>query len=170
MTEIIEVKFKCTRVGAIKPCYQTAGAAGMDMHACLNKPVVIPAGQTVTIPTGIALEIPEGWQVEARGRSGLAVRHAIGVVHGVGTIDSDYRGEMFFPLHNHHPTLECVIEHGDRIGQIVLMPAPRMELVEVFGELSETARGAAGAGSTGMKAFGCLDPSHDVNKALEGSQ
>ncbi len=82
------------------PAYETEGAAGMDIRAFLKEPVVIEPGKRALIPTGLFMEIPEGYEVQIRARSGLAVKHGIGLTNGVGTIDSDYRGEIKVSLIN----------------------------------------------------------------------
>lgn len=144
----MKVRFVKLRDDAVTPLYQTTGAAGMDLHACIDEPVEVPPGDHREIPFGIAVEIPEGWQVELRGRSGLAFRHKLSMTHGVGTIDSDYRGELMACLYN-HGSRPYVVYPGDRIAQAVFMPAPQVELVEVD-ELSATTRGEGGVGSTGV--------------------
>jgi dUTP pyrophosphatase len=144
----MKVKVKCVREGVTIPKYQTAGAAGLDLVACLDAPIHVMPHSWEEIFCGISLEIPEGWQAEIRGRSGLAFHAGLCVLHGVGTIDSDYRGEIGVPLMNHGGT-PYVIRDGDRIAQMVFMPAQQVELVEVD-ELSATARGIRGMGSTGQ--------------------
>lgn len=129
------------------PEYKTAGAAGMDLVAAIDAPMLITPQSWLEIPTGVTMEIPEGWQGEIRGRSGLAFHGGLSVLHGVGTIDSDFRGEIAVPLYNHGGTA-YTIRPGDRVAQMVIMPAIRAELVEVD-ELSVTERGIKGMGSTG---------------------
>ncbi len=129
------------------PAYQTDGAAGFDLQAATIEPVRIPHGTWLVIPCGIAVEIPGGWHGAVRGRSGLAVKAGMSIVHGVGTIDSDYRGELFVPLYN-HSGMAYTVRPGDRIAQLVLIHSPRFEVVEVD-ELSVTVRGEGGTGSTG---------------------
>ena len=130
------------------PAYQTAGAAGMDLVAAIDEHVSIRPQSWHSIPTGISIEVPPGYQAEIRGRSGLAFHGGLSVLHGVGTIDSDYRGEISVPLYNHGGT-SYVIKPGDRIAQMVIMLAPQVTLVEVD-ELSATERGILGMGSTGV--------------------
>ncbi len=146
----MEIKFKlipspggyCPGV----PEYESAGAAGMDLRACIDEPVTIEPGQTRLIPAGIALEIPEGYAGFMFGRSGLGVKHGITMANGVGVIDSDYRGQLHSGLINRSDESFTVLP-GDRIAQLVIMPVLHVALVS--GELSDTERGTSGFGSTG---------------------
>lgn len=127
------------------PHYETTGSAGMDVRAA--DAMIIAPGQRALVPTGFAIAIPEGYEVQVRPRSGLALKHGISVPNTPGTIDSDYRGEVGVILINHGDD-EFAIAHGERIAQIVVAPVQRARLVEVD-ELDETQRGAGGFGSTG---------------------
>ena len=120
----------------------------MDIRAYLEEPVELLPGQRALIPTGIYLEIPEGYEVQIRARSGLAIKRGIGLVNGIGTIDSDYRGEVKIALINWSDE-PFVISNGERVAQMV---AARYEKVEftVADELSETERGSGGFGHTGV--------------------
>jgi dUTP pyrophosphatase len=129
------------------PYYATAGAAALDLHACIDEPAVLPAGGEALIPTGIAAAIPEGCVGILAVRSSMGIRHGVAMSNGIGIIDSDYRGPLRVGLHNFRDT-EYVVEPGDRIAQLLILPVLRPE-VEVVSELSETARGAGGFGSTG---------------------
>lgn len=129
------------------PAYQTAGSAGLDLCASLEASVWIQPGERRHIGTGIAIELPPGYEGQVRARSGLALKHGIGMVNGVGTIDSDYRGEVGLLLVN-HGHVPVKIEPGMRCGQLVIAKVERAE-VEVVEELSETRRGEGGYGSTG---------------------
>src|SRR6185503_7743466 len=131
----------------IVPRYQTADAAGMDLHAALDQPLQVPPGGSVSIPTGLALAIPRGFEGQVRPRSGLARKHGVTLTNSPGTIDSDYRGECMILLINHGRE-PFTIAHGDRIAQLVIAPVFQAEL-EVVDELSATERGAGGFGSTG---------------------
>jgi dUTP pyrophosphatase len=135
---------------ATLPTYQTAGAAGMDLHACLAEGVtlVMKPGDILKVPTGIAIAVPGGLEAQVRARSGLASKHGITPVNGIGTIDSDYRGEVIVPLINlgREP---FEITHGLRIVQLVIAPVVRV-LIEERLELCETTRGSGGFGSTGI--------------------
>jgi dUTP pyrophosphatase len=129
--------------------YATEGSAGFDLRACLfdyDKFNLFP-GATCIIPCGFAVELPKTLQMEVRPRSGLAAHHGITVLNSPGTIDSDYRGEIFVTLINHgYKPFE--IKRGDRIAQAVIMPFIRVSLYPVE-ELSNTERGEGGLGSTG---------------------
>ena len=130
------------------PYYASAGAAAMDLHACLEEPVTIPAGGRAAIPTGIAIGLPSPDTVGlVFARSGLAVKHGIGLSNGVGVIDSDYTGEIRVGLIN-QSAVPYDLHPGERIAQLVVMPICRPELVEAD-TLEETERGAGGFGSTG---------------------
>ncbi|WP_299838392.1 dUTP diphosphatase [uncultured Paracoccus sp.] len=130
------------------PAYASAGAAGADLRADLGGgSVELAPGARSLIPTGLRLAIPEGWEVQIRPRSGLALKQGITLLNTPGTIDSDYRGPLGVILVNLGEA-PVTIAHGDRIAQMVVAPAPqaRFELVEV---LDETERGGGGFGSTG---------------------
>ena len=129
------------------PYYATVGAAALDLHACIDEPAVLPAGGEALIPTGIAAAMPEGCVGVLAVRSSMGIRHGVAMSNGIGVIDSDYRGPLRVGLHNFRDT-EYVVEPGDRIAQLLILPVLRPE-VEVVSELSETARGAGGFGSTG---------------------
>jgi dUTP pyrophosphatase len=127
------------------PAYATAGAAGMDVLAAED--VVLPPGGRHAVATGFALAIPEGFEVQVRPRSGLALKHGISLPNTPGTIDSDYRGELKIIMIN-LGTDDFAIARGDRIAQLVLAPVVLARWEEVA-ELDDTARGAGGFGSTG---------------------
>ncbi|MCL6597319.1 MAG: dUTP diphosphatase [Alicyclobacillus macrosporangiidus] len=131
------------------PRYATAGAAGMDLHACIREPLSLAPGARVRVPTGIALQFPHAGVVGlVYARSGLAWRHGIGLPNGVGVIDSDYTGEIQVLLTN-FSDVPYVIHPGDRIAQIVFAPVyiARLQEVDAF---APTARGERGFGSTGV--------------------
>lgn len=129
------------------PAYKTEGAAGMDIHAYLDEPVTLQPGERALIATGLYIEIPEGYEGQVRARSGLSVNYGIGLVNGVGTIDSDYRGEVKVALINWGQD-SYTIKDGDRIAQLVV---GRFEKVvwEEEENLSETRRSRGGFGHTG---------------------
>lgn len=139
---------KKLRPGALLPRRATAGSAGYDLFACLEEPLAIPAGETRLVPTGIAIDVgsPE-LAAFVFARSGIAVKHGVAPANCVGVVDSDYRGELMVGLHN-HSGVEYVIQPGERVAQMVLMPVAAPDVVECE-ELSDTARGAGGFGSTG---------------------
>lgn len=120
----------------------------MDLYASIDDDFVIKARSFDTIKTGICIEIPSDCEAQVRGRSGLARKHGIGLVNGVGTIDADYRGEIAVVLMN-NSNEDFVIKRGDRIAQMVIAKIERLKVVEVD-ELSETVRGDGGFGSTGI--------------------
>ena len=144
----MNIRIKKVKADAVMPHYQTAGAAGMDMSACIDEPLVIEPGQWKVVPTGVALEVPEGYEVQLRARSGLAAKYGIGMANGVGTIDSDYRGEVNAILIN-WGSQPFVVEPGMRIAQMIVAKyeAVQLELVE---ELGKTERGENKFGSTGL--------------------
>jgi dUTP pyrophosphatase len=129
------------------PCYETAGAAGMDLRAAVAEPAILAPGGRAAIPTGLIMEIPEGFEGQVRPRSGLALKHGITCLNSPGTIDSDYRGEVKVILAN-LGTEAFIIERGMRIAQLVIAPVTRVSITEVTA-LTETSRSAGGFGSTG---------------------
>lgn len=130
------------------PEYQTKGAAGMDIRAFLSEKIVIKPGEVSLVPTGLFMEIPSGYEVQVRARSGLALKNKIGLLNGIGTIDSDYRGELKVILFNFGKD-DFEISSGDRIAQIVLNKFERIDFV-LEETLSETERGEGGFGSSGV--------------------
>ena len=122
-------------------------AAGMDLCAVIDAPVILAPGEIAVIPTGFAVALPPGYEFQIRPRSGLAIKKGLTVVNAPGTIDADYRGEIKVGLINLGRT-EVTIETGQRIAQMVLAQVPRVEWVEVP-ELDSTQRGAGGFGHTG---------------------
>ncbi len=129
------------------PAYATGGAAGMDLVAAVEAPVVIAPGQRALIPTGLAISLPPGYELQIRPRSGLALRHGIVLPNSPGTIDEDYRGEIGIILLNAGDA-PFTVERGMRIAQAVLAPVTRAAWAETD-TLPETGRGAGGFGSTG---------------------
>lgn len=146
----MELKIKKVNENAIIPKRATQGSAGMDLCACIDAPLTLRGGETAVIPTGIAIALPSneaGAFVFAR--SGLAIKHGIGLLNSVGVIDSDYRGEIKVGVIN-QINEPYTIEPGERIAQLVVMPICPVDTVEVE-SLDETARGEGGFGSTGTK-------------------
>lgn len=142
-----QIPVKKLKPNAILPTYGSAEAAGADLYACLDAPVTIAPGETAFIPTGLAMELPKGYAGLAYARSGLACKKDLAPANKVGVIDSDYRGEFMIALHNHGREVR-VVEHGERIAQLVITPVFTPGFTEVL-ELSDTQRGAGGFGSTG---------------------
>lgn len=131
------------------PRYQTAQAAGLDICAATEGELVIRPGMIVLVPTGFSVAIPEGYEMQVRPRSGLAVRHGITVINSPGTIDADYRGEIRVALMN-LGTEPFVLHRGDRIAQLVLAPVMKAQF-ELVQELDTTDRGVGGFGHTGRQ-------------------
>jgi dUTP pyrophosphatase len=129
------------------PRYATPGSAGMDLTAAIPEKLTLEPGKRVGIPTGIVLEIPPGYEGQMRPRSGLAAKAGITLSNSVGTIDSDYRGEVVALVINHGET-SYTFEPGERIAQLLITPVPRVEIVEVE-ETNASERGEGGFGSTG---------------------
>jgi dUTP pyrophosphatase len=132
------------------PAYQTTGSAGMDLHARLDGPLTLGPLERTVVPTGIAIALPEGYEAQIRARSGLSSKHGITMVNGVGTIDSDYRGEVGALVVN-LSNETFVIEPGMRIAQMVIARYDRADW-QLVSSLDETERGANGFGSTGIVA------------------
>jgi dUTP pyrophosphatase len=147
MTDPVAVRLKRLPhgEGLALPAYATQGAAGMDVLSAED--VVLAPGARHAVATGFAIAIPEGFEVQVRPRSGLALKHGISVPNTPGTIDSDYRGELKVIVINHGAEAFS-IARGDRIAQLVLAPVTQAQWEEVE-ELDDTARGAGGFGSTG---------------------
>jgi dUTP pyrophosphatase len=129
------------------PKRMTEHAAGFDLHAGVPEPTTIEPGQILVVPCGFAMALPQGYEAQVRPRSGLASKHGITLINTPGTIDSDYRGEVKVPLINLGKE-PFAVERGMRIAQMLVLPVPRVNLVEV-NELDETPRGKGGFGHTG---------------------
>lgn len=129
------------------PSRATPGSAGYDVRAALAEPVTLNPGERVLIPCGFCLAIPEGWEVQVRPRSGLAIKHGISLINSPGTIDSDYRGEVIVPLVN-LGSEPFTVNRGERIAQMIFarFEAPELTMVDVLGA---SGRGVGGFGSTG---------------------
>ena len=146
---MVKILIKKTNKKVITPKYKTDGSSGVDLSAFLEKKVVIKPNSSELIPTGLQVAIPEELEIQIRPRSGLAAKESIGVLNSPGTIDSDYRGELKIILFNHGKE-DFIINNGDRIAQMVLVPILKMEFEEVD-SLPHTVRGQGGFGSTGKK-------------------
>lgn len=145
---MIPLKIKRVRPHALPlPQYQSAHAAGLDLTADLEEPVILQPGRRGLIPTGIAIELPVGYEAQIRPRSGLAIQKGIALVNSPGTIDADYRGEIKIILINlgEEPV---ELKRGDRIAQMVVAPVAHV-MIEEVGELGTTERSINGFGSTG---------------------
>jgi dUTP pyrophosphatase len=129
------------------PQYMTADAAGMDIYAAVRKDTLLEKGQIALLPTGFAMALPRGYEAQIRPRSGLAVRHGIGMINSPGTIDADYRGEVMIAVINLGPAA-YIVRRGDRIAQMVIQRVHRARLEEVR-QLEATDRSAGGFGHTG---------------------
>lgn len=142
----MNISIKKMHEKALLPEYQTAGAAGADIHACIDEPIVLQPMERHQVPTGLAVAIPNGYELQIRARSGMSIKHGIAMVNGVGTVDSDYRGEIGILLINlgHEP---FTVEPGMRIAQMVLAKYEKITWQERDG-LDKTARGDGGFGST----------------------
>ena len=141
------IKVKKLRQGAHLPTYGTEFSAGADIYACLEEAVTILPGETGKIPTGIAMELPAGTAGLIYARSSLGTKRGLAPANKVGVVDSDYRGEFLIFLHNHGSEPQT-ITHGERIAQLLVTPVFTPGFVEAA-ELSDTARGTGGFGSTG---------------------
>lgn len=144
-----KLRFKKLDEKAQMPHYGTEFAAGADLYACMEEPLLIKAGTTEFVHTGIAMEIPAGLVGLVYARSGLACKKGLAPANKVGVIDSDYRGEIMVALHNHSEA-DIEVETGERVAQMVIAPYVFAEYEEVQ-ELEDTVRGAGGFGSTGTK-------------------
>jgi len=131
------------------PAYATAGSSGMDLRANLTESLTLAPLERAMVPTGISLEIPEGFEAQVRPRSGLAIKQGLTCLNSPGTIDADYRGELKVIMINLSSQPQ-VIEHGDRIAQMVFQKVELVEL-ELTTSISETERNAGGFGHTGVK-------------------
>ena len=147
MSNKVDIKI-VAKEGAVIPAYKTSGAAGADVCACIDTPVLIRKGERKLIPTGLFFEIPEGYEIQLRPRSGLALKNGITVLNTPGTIDSDYRGELIALLINLGEE-DFTVNPKDRIAQIIVAPVTLGNFV-IAQSLSETERGSGGYGSTGV--------------------
>lgn len=141
------IRVKKLRENAILPTYGSTEAAGADLYACLDTPLLIRPGESVFVPTGIAMEVPKGYAGLIYARSGLACKRGLAPANKVGVVDSDYRGEFMVVLHNHGGT-DQTIAHGERIAQLVITPVFTPGFIQVD-ELTDTERAGGGFGSTG---------------------
>lgn len=146
----MKIKVKILREGAHMPRLATDGAAACDLYALLDNPITLAPGQRYPVPTGIAIALPNKDCVAVVcARSGLALKQGLALANGIGVIDSDYRGEIFVAIINNDKETK-IIENGERIGQLMILPVISAEYEEAD-TLDETQRGAGGFGSTGTK-------------------
>ena len=144
---MIKVLIKKLNSSVQLPSYKTSGSSGMDLMACIDKPINLQPGKSCLVSTGLSVAFPEGYEIQIRPRSGLAAKNSISVLNTPGTIDSDYRGELKIILFN-HGNENFLIENNDRVAQMILAPTIKMELEETK-ELPDSIRGEGGFGSTG---------------------
>jgi deoxyuridine 5''-triphosphate nucleotidohydrolase (dut) len=142
------MKIRMISRSGVMPAYETGGSAGMDLRAMLDGPVTLGPGERGLIPTGLFIELPEGYEAQIRARSGLAVKHGIGLTNGIGTIDSDYRGEIKIALIN-WGNEDFTVNDGDRVAQMVIAKYERAE-PEKVDSLEDTERSDGGFGHTGV--------------------
>jgi dUTP pyrophosphatase len=143
----IELKVLKLNDDVVVPSYATNGAAGMDLRAFIDKPVLLKPLERKLIPTGLKIELPTGYEAQIRPRSGMSIKHGITLVNCVGTIDEDYRGEVCIPIIN-LSNEDFTIQNGDRIAQMIIAPVTQAIIKEVS-IISDTLRGTGGFGSTG---------------------
>lgn len=146
---MVKVNFIKLNEKAVKPTYGSQYAAGADLYACEGGEVTVNPGETKIIHTGLALEIPEGYAGLIYARSGIATKRGLAPANKVGVIDADYRGEIMVSLYNHSSQPQTIAD-GERIAQLVITPFLTVEFNETQ-QLSDTARGDGGFGSTGKK-------------------
>ena len=143
-----KVEVKVVREKGVElPKYETKGSAGMDVRANIKEPITLKSLERILIPTGLKVAIPEGYEIQVRPRSGLAIKHGITMLNTPGTVDSDYRGELKVIVVN-LSNETYTIEPNERIGQFVLNKIEQIEFIEVE-ELDSTERGEGGFGHTG---------------------
>lgn len=143
------VELKILRLSHNKnlPEYKTEGASGMDLFAAISEPITLKSLERHLIPTGIKIEIPKGYEAQIRARSGLSIKHGITLINAIGTVDSDYRGEVCIPVVNLSSEAYTILPE-ERIAQMVICKVEQAEIV-VTEELADTERGIGGFGSTG---------------------
>ena len=148
MVDVCPQIFFLLKEGASLPTYKTVGSAGADLRAYLDEPVTLEPMERKLIPTGLFVELPDGFELQVRPRSGLALQYGITVLNAPGTVDSDYRGELCVLLIN-LGTEPFTVRHGDRIAQAVIAPVVPVRFITT-NALSKTERGTNGYGSTGI--------------------
>ena len=141
------LKIKRLENNRVLPEYKTEGAAGMDLCAAINEPVLLKPLERKLIPTGLKIELEHGYEAQIRPRSGLSIKHGITLINCVGTIDEDYRGEVCVPIVN-ISNEEYTIQPDERIAQTIIAKVEQAK-IEIVTELTSTQRGTGGFGSTG---------------------
>lgn len=148
MSNSISIQITLLRKGSKIPQRQSVGAAGYDLYACLEKPIMIYPNSIELIPTGIAVAIPPGYEIQIRPRSGLSLKNKLLIINSPGTIDSDYRGEIFVPIYNLN-NQEFTVEPGLRIAQMILAKVETIHW-DIQDSLPQTERASGGFGSSGL--------------------
>lgn len=141
------LKIKRLEHNKILPEYKTEGAAGMDLCAAIDEPIILKPLERILIPTGLKIELEHGYEAQVRPRSGMAIKHGITLINCIGTIDEDYRGELCIPIVN-ISNEQYTIQPQERIAQMVIAKVEQAQ-IEVVVELTDTERGEGGFGSTG---------------------
>jgi len=143
----VDIVVKIKSLSGEVPEYETSGSAGMDLRAYITESIILKPLERQLIPTGLFIELPDGYEAQVRARSGLSIKHGITMINGIGTVDSDYRGELRVPVVNLGQE-EYEINNGDRIAQMIINKYEKIkwDKVEI---LEETQRGEGGFGHTG---------------------
>src|SRR4030095_10740908 len=144
----IKIKFVDSNLKSIVPSYATQHSSGLDISSASKEEILLRAMETVLIPTNLIIEIPQGYEGQIRPRSGLALKHNIGIINSPGTIDADYRGELKILLTNFGKE-QFSVKFGDRIAQLIICKVEKAEL-EIDDDISETQRSSGGFGHTGI--------------------
>ncbi|MGD9580100.1 MAG: dUTP diphosphatase [Vampirovibrionia bacterium] len=144
----VNLRIKMLEHAVSEPFYATEGSAGMDLSAAIDVPIYLKPSERYAVPTGLIFEVPIGYEAQVRARSGLSIKQGLSLANGIGTIDSDYRGEVKVLMVN-LGTKTVTINPGDRIAQVVICPVMKANL-EVVSEVTSTDRSSGGFGSTGV--------------------
>lgn len=144
---MVELKILRLEHNEVLPEYKTPGASGMDLSAAIEKAITLAPLERCLVPTGIKIELPLGYEAQVRARSGLSIKHGITLINAVGTVDSDYRGEICVPVVNLSNDVYTILP-GERVAQMVICKVEQAKIV-VSEELAESERGEGGFGSTG---------------------
>lgn len=144
---MVQLKILRLEHNEVLPEYKTAGSSGMDLSAAIEKAITLAPLERCLVPTGIKIELPLGYEAQIRARSGLSIKHGITLINAVGTVDSDYRGEVCVPVVNLSNEVYTILP-GERIAQMVICKVEQAEIV-VTEELEDSKRGEGGFGSTG---------------------